>query len=103
MTASGWPGKENLIQEDFIWGVAPEALYQITRPEYKTKPDSIKIKDLTRLFTEYYSPKRNTFHNRRDFFLPKQTEEESPEEIWRRLIEIEKECNFNKISAEELL
>ena len=97
-----WSGKK-LIQEDFIWGVGPQALYQITRAEYKTEPDSIKIKDLIRLFTEYYLPKRNTYHNRRDFFWAKQTEEETPEEFWRRLIEIEKECNFNTISAEELL
>ena len=48
-------------------------------------------------------PKRNTYHNRGDFFWAKQTEEETPEELWRRLIEIEKECNFNTISAEELL
>ena len=58
-----WSGKEQLIQEDFIWLVGPEALYQITRAEYKTEPDNIK--DLIRLFTEYYLPKRNTYHNRR--------------------------------------
>ena len=80
-----------------------EALYQITRAEYKTEPDSIKILDLIRLFTEFYMPKRNTYHNRGDFFWAKQTEEETPEEFWRRLIEIEKKCNFNTISAEELL
>ena len=98
-----WSGKEQLIQKDFIWGVGLEALYQITRTEYKTEPDSIKIKDLIRLFTEYYLPKRNTYHNRGDFFWAEQTEEETPDEFWRRLIEIEKECNFNTISAEELL
>ena len=48
-------------------------------------------------------PKRNTYHNRGDFFWAKQTEDETPEEFWRRLIEIEKECNFNATSAEELL
>ena len=36
MTDSGWPGKEQAIQEDFLWGVGPEALYEITRAEYKT-------------------------------------------------------------------
>ena len=82
--------------------MGPEALYQITRAEYETEPDSIKIKDLIRLFTESYLPKRNTYHNRGDFFWAKQTEE-TPEEFWRRLNEIEKECNFNTISAEELL
>ena len=80
-----WSGKEQLIQKDFIWGVELEALYQITRTEYKTEPDSIKIKDLIRLFTEYYLPKRNTYHNRGDFFWAEQTEEETPDEFWRRL------------------
>ena len=83
--------------------MGPEALYQITRAEYKTEPDSIKVKDLIWLFTELYMPKRNTYHNRGDFFWAKQTEYETLEEFWRRLIEIEKECIFNAISAEELL
>ena len=48
-------------------------------------------------------PKSNTYHNRGDFFWAKQTKDETPEEFWRRLIEIQKECNFNAISAEELL
>ena len=103
ITDTGWTGKEKLIQGDFLWGVGPEALYQITRAENKTEPDSIKVKDLIRLLTEFYMPKRNTYHYRRDFFWAKQTEEETPEEFWRRLIEIEKECNFNTISAEKLL
>ena len=100
---TNWSGKEQTLQEDLIWGVGPEALYQIPRAEYKTEPDSIKILDLIRLFTEFYMPKRNTYHNRGDYFWAKQTEEETPEEFWRQLIEIEKECNFNTISAEELL
>ena len=53
MTDSGWSAKEQAIQEDFLWGVGPEALYQITRAEYKTEPDCIKVKDLIRLFTEF--------------------------------------------------
>ena len=102
VTETGWTGKK-AIQEDFIWGVGPEALYQITRAEYETDPDSIKIKDLIRLFLEYYLPKRNTYHNRGDLFWAKQTEEETPEDFWRRLIEIEKGCNFNTITAEDIL
>ena len=35
-TESEWSRKEKLVQEDLIWGVGPEALYQITREEYKT-------------------------------------------------------------------
>ena len=104
ITETGWTAeKEADIQEDFIWGVGPEALYQITRAEYKTEPDNIKIKDLIRLYTEHYLPKSNTYHNRGDFFWAKQSENETPEEFWRRLIEIEKQCKFGTISAEELL
>ena len=69
----------------------------------KTEPDSNKIPDLIRLFTGFYMPKRNTYHNRGDFFWAKQTEDETPEKFWRQLIQIEKKCNFNTISAEELL
>ena len=48
-------------------------------------------------------PKRNTYHFLGDFFWAKQTEEETPDKFCRRIFEIEKECKFNTISAEELL
>ena len=35
ITDPGWTGKEQLSQEDFLWG--PEALYQITRAVSKTE------------------------------------------------------------------
>ena len=47
-------------------------------------------------------PKRNTHHNHGDFFWTKQTGE-TPEELWKRLFEIGKECNFNITSTEVLL
>ena len=93
--------KANQTQDDFLWGIGQKALYQMTRAEYKTVPDKIAIKYLFRLFNEYFLPKRNTYHNRREFFWPKQTETETPEDFWRRLIEIEKECNFENITAED--
>ena len=98
-----WATKENQIQDDFVRCIGPEALYQMTRAAYKTEPDKIAIKDLIRLFNEYFLPKRNTYHNCKEFFWIKQTEAETPEDFWRRLIEIEKECNFENITAEELL
>ena len=48
ITDAEWSGRETAVPEDFIWGVGREALYQITRAEYKTEPDSMKIKDLIR-------------------------------------------------------
>ena len=83
VTETGWT--EQMIQEDSIWEVGPEALYQITRAEYRTEPDSLKTIDLMLLFTEYYLPKRKTYHNRKDFFWAEQTEDETLEEFCRRL------------------
>ena len=49
------------------------------------------------------SYRKETHINRGEFSWTKQTETETPEDFWRRLIEIEKECNFGNITAEELL
>ena len=57
---------------------------------------------MIRVNTEHYLTKSKTHHNR-DFFWAKQSENERPEEVWRRLIEFEKECNLTIISAEELM
>ena len=36
ITQNSWTANKQAIQEDFIGGVGPEALYQITRAELKT-------------------------------------------------------------------
>ena len=48
MFQNDWATKENQIQDDFTWGIGPEALYQMTRAENKTEPDKMAIKDLIR-------------------------------------------------------
>ena len=40
-----------------------EALYQMTRAEYKTEPDKKAIKELIRQFNEYFLSKRNVYYN----------------------------------------
>ena len=53
----------------------------MTRAEYKTEPDKIAMKDLIRLFNEHFLPKRNTYHNRGEFFWTKHIEPETPEDF----------------------
>ena len=48
-------------------------------------------------------PHQSGTHNRGEFFWTRQTESETPEDFWQRLIEIEKECAFEGITAEDLL
>ena len=75
----------------------------MTRSEYNTQSDKTAVKDYIRLFNCYFLPKRNTYHNRGEFFWTKQTEAETSEDFWRKLIEIVKECSFEGITAENLL
>ena len=65
---ANWTGKKTSRTRRFHMGCGTGSTLSDNKAEYKTEPDSIKIKDLIRLFTEFYMPKRNTYHNRRDFF-----------------------------------
>ena len=44
MTQTGSAKNEIEIQEDFIWGIGPEGLYQMTRAGCKTEPNNIAVK-----------------------------------------------------------
>ena len=101
MTQTGWPEKQTEVK-DFIWGTGREALYQMTRAEYKTELYKLAIKNLIRRIKEYFLPKRNMYRNRFEFFWTKETETETPEAFWRRLIGNEKECNLETLTGEEL-
>ena len=37
ITQTGWSGKEDEIQEDFIWGIGPKALYQMSGVQNRTR------------------------------------------------------------------
>ena len=97
---TGWSGE---TQEYFIWGIDPEAIIPDDTGGIQTEPDKIAVKDLFRQFNEYFLTKWNTYHNRGEFFWTLQTESETPEDFWLRLIDIQKECVFEGITAEDLL
>ena len=80
MIQNGWTDKETEIQ-DFILGIEPESLYQMTRSEYNTEPVKTKITDLIKLFNEDFLPKRNTYHNRGEVFWTRQNEIETQEDF----------------------
>ena len=102
-TGDPWNTKEPDIRQDFIWGAGPSAIEIITKGEFNTDPDTITTDKLIQLFKEYYMPKRNTYHSRGDFFWTKQEENETQEEHWKKLITLEKNCEFKDIKQEDLL
>ena len=102
-TSNEWTTKEPVIRQDFIWGAGPSAKETITKGEFNTDPDTINTERLIQLFKDYYMPKRNTYHSRRDFSRAKQEDNETPEEHWRKLVSLEKNCEFKDIKQEDLL
>ena len=46
---------------------------------------------------------KNTYHSRGVFFWAKQEDKETPEEHWKKLITLEKNCDFKNIKREDLL
>ena len=101
-TGDPWDTKEPEIRQDFIWGAGPSVIEIITKGEFNTDPDTIKIDKLIQLFREYYMPKRNTYHSRGDFFWAKR-ENETPKEHLKKLLTLEKTCEFKVIKQEDLL
>ena len=94
--------KEPEIRQDFIWGAGQSAIEIIAKGEFNTDPDTIKTDKLIQLFREYYMPKRNTYHNRGDFWA-KQEENQTPEEHWKKLMTLEQTCEFKDFKQEDLL
>ena len=54
-------------------------------------------------FKKTFLPVRNVFHSRAQFFNMKQDEHEIMDENWKRLVDIERKCEFNNITAEEII
>ena len=96
-------GKEPTIRQDFIWGAGPSAIEMITKREFNTDPDTINTEKFTQLFKDYYMPERNTYHSRGNFFWAKQEDNATPEDHWRKLVSLERNCEFKDIKQEDLL
>ena len=91
------------VRQDLIRGAGPSATENIPKGKFNTDPDTINTERLLQLFKDYYMPQRNTYHSRGDFFWTKQEENETPERQWRKLVSIEKNCEFEDIKQEDLL
>ena len=81
-----------------IWN----AFENLTKEEFNTDPDTINTERLLQLFKDCYMPKRNKYNSSEDFFWAKQEENETPEEHGRKLVSLEKNCEFKDIKQEDL-
>ena len=91
------------IKGDVIWALGPKAKHEIMRGQWGKELKDIDLPELLKFFKKTFIPARKVFHSRAQFFNIKQEDTETLDEYWKRLMDIERKCEFNSITPEEIL
>ena len=75
----------------------------MTKTVREIEPIALPLYGLYTLFTLHFVPDRNKRHSRADFFNLKREPGQSAADTWKHILEIEKKCKFEEITASELL
>ena len=90
------------IKGDVIWALGPKAKHEIMRGQWGRELKDVQLPEVLTLFKKTFLPVRNVFHSRAQFFNMKQEDTETLDEYWKRLVDIERKCDFGNITAEEI-
>ena len=87
-----------------FWALGPRAKHEIVRGQWGRELKDVNLQELLKLLKNTFMPTRNIFHRRAHFFNVKQEEEEEEtlDKYWKRLVDIERKCEFNRITLEIL-
>ena len=91
------------IKGDVIWVLRPKAKHEIMRDQWGRELKDINLQELLKLFKKTFMPARNVFYSRAQFFNVKQEDGETPYDYWKRLVDIERKCEFNRITPEKII
>ena len=91
------------IKGDVIWALGPKAKHEIMRGQWGRELKDVNQPELLTVFKEIFLPVRNVFHSRSQFFNMKQDDNETLDKYWKRLVDIERKCDFNNITAQEII
>ena len=94
---------EHQIKDMFISALGESAITEMTRTVRDNDPNRIGINQLYSLFRLHFIPERNKFHSRADFFGITREKHETAEDIWTRILKVEKNCEFENVTPAELL
>ena len=83
--------------------LGPKAKHEILRGQWGREMKDINLPDLLTLFKKTFLPVRKVFHCRAQFFNMKQDDHETLGEHWKRLVDFERKCEFNNITAGEII
>ena len=62
---------------------------------------NVDLSELLKLFKKTFIPARNIFHSRAQFFNIKQEDNETLDEYWESMVDIERKGEFNRITPAE--
>ena len=75
----------------------------MTKTVREREPSSLPLYKLYTLFRLHFTSERNVHHSRADFFDLKREDGETAADVWKRILEVEKNCEFETVTAAELL
>ena len=87
----------------FIWALGESAITEMTRTVRDNDPNRMDINQLYSLFRLHFIPERNKFHSRADFFGITREKHESAEDVWTKILQVEKNCEFENVTPAELI
>ena len=91
------------LEDIFIWALGEAAVTGMTKTVRDTDPHMMSINQLYALFRLHFIPERNKFHSRADFFGITREPNETAEDVWTRILQTEKNCEFDKVTPAELI
>ena len=91
------------IKSDVIWKLGPTAEHEIMRGQWGRELKDVNLPDFLTFFKKIFLSVRNVVHSRALFFNMKQDDNETLDECWKRLVNIERKCDFHSITAEEII
>ena len=91
------------IKDNLLWAIGQTAITEMTKTVREREPSSLPLHKLYTLFRLHFTPERNVQHSRADFFDLKRGNGESAADVWKRILEVEKNCEIEAITAAELL
>ena len=94
---------EHRIKDLFIWALGESAITEMTRTVRDNDPNRMDINQLYSLFRLHFIPERNKFHSRADFSGITREKYESAEDVWTRILQVEKNCESENVTPAELI
>ena len=83
--------------------IGQNAITEMTKTVREREPSLLPLYKLYTLFRLHFTPERNVDHSRADFFDLKREDGETAADVWKRILEVEKNCEFETVTAAELL